>query len=176
MSAEREIAAEDSIRVVCRFRPLNDSEEKAGSKVIVKFPNSQEENCLSIGVSICKWQNQFRMQWHQTCNAIIHGALRFLHSMLIAAFHFLWLVSFLTSNLLFCSTLPSFLLSQFQHVYYCEHSRFNSVLFISWINSNEINQHWIIPSEYAVLCYVMLYRDNYEWNTPTKHSDKSWFK
>lgn len=52
MSAEREIAAEDSIRVVCRFRPLNDSEEKAGSKVIVKFPNSQEENCLSIGVSI----------------------------------------------------------------------------------------------------------------------------
>lgn len=51
MSAEREIAAEDSIRVVCRFRPLNDSEEKAGSKVIVKFPNSQEENCLSIGVS-----------------------------------------------------------------------------------------------------------------------------
>lgn len=51
MSAEREIAAEDSIRVVCRFRPLNDSEEKAGSKVIVKFPNSQEENCISIGVS-----------------------------------------------------------------------------------------------------------------------------
>lgn len=29
--AEREIAAEDSIKVVCRFRPLNDSEEKAGS-------------------------------------------------------------------------------------------------------------------------------------------------
>lgn len=51
MSAEREIAAEDSIRVVCRFRPLNDSEEKAGSKVIVKFPNTPEENCISIGVS-----------------------------------------------------------------------------------------------------------------------------
>lgn len=51
MSAEREIAAEDSIRVVCRFRPLNDSEEKAGSKVIVKFPNTQEENCISISVS-----------------------------------------------------------------------------------------------------------------------------
>lgn len=51
MSAEREIAAEDSIRVVCRFRPLNDSEEKAGSKVIVKFPNTAEENCISIGVS-----------------------------------------------------------------------------------------------------------------------------
>lgn len=58
MSAEREIAAEDSIRVVCRFRPLNDSEEKAGSKVIVKFPNTQEENCISIGVSIlAKWQH-----------------------------------------------------------------------------------------------------------------------
>lgn len=52
MSAEREIPAEDSIRVVCRFRPLNDSEEKAGSKFIVKFPNNQEENCISIAVSI----------------------------------------------------------------------------------------------------------------------------
>lgn len=51
MSAEREIAAEDSIKVVCRFRPLNDSEEKAGSKFIVKFPNNQEENCISIAVS-----------------------------------------------------------------------------------------------------------------------------
>lgn len=51
MSAERRIA-EDNIRVVCRFRPLNDSEDKAGSKnVIVKFPNSQEKNCLSIRVS-----------------------------------------------------------------------------------------------------------------------------
>lgn len=52
MSAEREIPAEDSIRVVCRFRPLNDSEERAGSKFIVKFPNNQEENCISIAVSI----------------------------------------------------------------------------------------------------------------------------
>jgi kinesin family protein 5 len=48
---EREIAAEDSIRVVCRFRPLNDSEEKAGSKFVVKFPQGQEDNCISIGVS-----------------------------------------------------------------------------------------------------------------------------
>lgn len=52
MSAEREIAAEDSIKVVCRFRPLNDSEEKASSKFIVKFPNNQEENCISIAVSL----------------------------------------------------------------------------------------------------------------------------
>lgn len=52
MSGEREIAAEDSIRVVCRFRPLNDSEEKAGSKFIVKFPSGNEDNCITIGVSI----------------------------------------------------------------------------------------------------------------------------
>lgn len=49
---EREIAAEDSIKVVCRFRPLNDSEEKAGSKFIVKFPSGGEDNCISIGVCI----------------------------------------------------------------------------------------------------------------------------
>ncbi len=41
--------AEDSIKVVCRFRPLNDSEERAGSKFVVKF---QDENCVSIGVSL----------------------------------------------------------------------------------------------------------------------------
>lgn len=48
---EREVPAEDSIKVVCRFRPLNDSEEKAGSKFIVKFPSGPDENCISIGVS-----------------------------------------------------------------------------------------------------------------------------
>lgn len=50
-AADREIPAEDSIKVVCRFRPLNDSEERAGSKFVVKFPQGQEENCISIGVS-----------------------------------------------------------------------------------------------------------------------------
>jgi kinesin family protein 5 len=50
-AVDREIPAEDSIKVVCRFRPLNDSEEKAGSKFIVKFPQGSEENCISIGVS-----------------------------------------------------------------------------------------------------------------------------
>lgn len=54
MAADREIAAEDSIRVVCRFRPLNDSEEKAGSKFIVKFPSGPDDNCISIGVSYNK--------------------------------------------------------------------------------------------------------------------------
>jgi hypothetical protein len=47
---EREMPAEDSIKVVCRFRPLNDSEEKAGSKFVVKFPSGSEENCIAIGV------------------------------------------------------------------------------------------------------------------------------
>lgn len=51
MSAEREIPAEDSIKVVCRFRPLNDSEEKAGSRFVVKFPSGGDDNCISIGVS-----------------------------------------------------------------------------------------------------------------------------
>lgn len=51
-AADREIPAEDSIKVVCRFRPLNDSEEKAGSKFVVKFPQGQEENCICIGVSL----------------------------------------------------------------------------------------------------------------------------
>lgn len=50
-ATDREIPAEDSIKVVCRFRPLNDSEEKAGSKFVVKFPQGQEENCISIAVS-----------------------------------------------------------------------------------------------------------------------------
>jgi hypothetical protein len=57
-------ADECNIRVVARFRPLNDSEERAGSKSIVKFPADQEEtllisvsfifhinSCLTIGFS-----------------------------------------------------------------------------------------------------------------------------
>lgn len=46
MSAE----GEHRIRVVCRVRPLNDREEKVGSKAIV-FPCSQDGNSLSIKVS-----------------------------------------------------------------------------------------------------------------------------
>jgi hypothetical protein len=44
-------ASECNIKVVCRFRPLNDSEEKAGSKFIVKYPQNTED-CVSIGVCI----------------------------------------------------------------------------------------------------------------------------
>ncbi|KAF7278747.1 kinesin heavy chain [Rhynchophorus ferrugineus] len=60
MSAEREIPAEDSIKVVCRFRPLNDSEEKAGSKFIVKFPSGGEENCISIGGKVYLFDKVFK--------------------------------------------------------------------------------------------------------------------
>ncbi|XP_053966992.1 kinesin heavy chain [Anastrepha obliqua] len=60
MSAEREIPAEDSIKVVCRFRPLNDSEERAGSKFVVKFPNSTEENCISIAGKVYLFDKVFK--------------------------------------------------------------------------------------------------------------------
>jgi len=36
---------EDNIRVVCRFRPLNEVEERTGSKFVVKFPDDQ---CASV--------------------------------------------------------------------------------------------------------------------------------
>ncbi|XP_034476140.1 kinesin heavy chain [Drosophila innubila] len=60
MSAEREIPAEDSIKVVCRFRPLNDSEERAGSKFVVKFPNNVEENCISIAGKVYLFDKVFK--------------------------------------------------------------------------------------------------------------------
>lgn len=57
---DREIPAEDSIKVVCRFRPLNDSEERAGSKFVVKFPSGPEENCLSIGGKVYLFDKVFK--------------------------------------------------------------------------------------------------------------------
>uniref|UniRef100_A0A0K2SWZ0 Kinesin-like protein n=2 Tax=Lepeophtheirus salmonis TaxID=72036 RepID=A0A0K2SWZ0_LEPSM len=45
---EKENPTEDSIRVVCRFRPLNDTEEKTGSKFIIKFPGGGDDQCVSI--------------------------------------------------------------------------------------------------------------------------------
>ncbi len=41
-------ADECNIKVVCRVRPLNASEEKAGSKFIMKFPT---DDSITIGVS-----------------------------------------------------------------------------------------------------------------------------
>nr|BAH71798.1 ACYPI35637 [Acyrthosiphon pisum] len=60
MAAEREIAAEDSIKVVCRFRPLNDSEEKAGSRFVVKFPTGPDENCITIGGKVYLFDKVFK--------------------------------------------------------------------------------------------------------------------
>jgi len=40
--------AECNIKVICRVRPLNESEEKAGSKFVLKFPT---DDSVSIGVS-----------------------------------------------------------------------------------------------------------------------------
>ena len=41
---------EDSIKVICRFRPLNDTEEKTGSKFIIKFPSGSDDQCVSLSV------------------------------------------------------------------------------------------------------------------------------
>ena len=42
------MADECNIKVVCRVRPLNSSEEKAGSKFTLKFPT---DDSISAGVS-----------------------------------------------------------------------------------------------------------------------------
>jgi len=41
--------AECNIKVICRVRPLNESEEKAGSKFVLKFPT---DDSVSIGASL----------------------------------------------------------------------------------------------------------------------------
>jgi len=40
--------AECNIKVICRVRPLNESEERAGSKFVLKFPT---DDSVSIGAS-----------------------------------------------------------------------------------------------------------------------------
>ena len=70
MSAEREPPGEDSIRVVCRFRPLNDAEEKAGSKFVVKFSPGSDDQCINLGVSLTLiWL----LALHLTFSCIIQG-------------------------------------------------------------------------------------------------------
>lgn len=48
---------EDSIKVVARFRPLNDSEERAGSKFIVTFPHSKDDQQVSIGGKVYQFDS-----------------------------------------------------------------------------------------------------------------------
>ncbi len=40
--------AECNIKVICRVRPLNESEEKAGSKFVLKFPTDD-----SVSIAVC---------------------------------------------------------------------------------------------------------------------------
>jgi kinesin family protein 5 len=53
------MANECNIRVMCRFRPLNDSEERSGSKVIVKFPPDTEDT-LILGGKVYVFDKVFR--------------------------------------------------------------------------------------------------------------------
>jgi len=43
-------ADECNIKVICRVRPLNDAEERAGSKFVLKFPT---DDSISVAVSNC---------------------------------------------------------------------------------------------------------------------------
>ena len=47
-------AAETTIKVVCRFRPLNSSELARGDKYIPKF---QGEDCVVIAVSVWNYSD-----------------------------------------------------------------------------------------------------------------------
>jgi len=44
---------------MCRFRPLNESEEKSGSKVVVKFPNDTEDTVI-IGGKVYVFDKVFK--------------------------------------------------------------------------------------------------------------------
>jgi len=59
-------ANEDSIRVICRFRPLNDTEEKTGSKFIMKFPSGSEDQCVSIGGKVYMFDKVLKPNVTQT--------------------------------------------------------------------------------------------------------------
>jgi len=49
-------ADECNIKVICRVRPLNESEEKAGSKFVLKFPT---DDSVSVAVS----KDRHRVLW-----------------------------------------------------------------------------------------------------------------
>lgn len=48
-----------NIKVVCRFRPLNGSEERAGSQFIAKFPQGSED-ALSIAGKVYMFDKVFK--------------------------------------------------------------------------------------------------------------------
>lgn len=58
--------------MIHRFRPLNDTEERTGSKVIVKFPSGSDDQCVSISGKVymfdkvCIMQEQWRRRKYES--------------------------------------------------------------------------------------------------------------
>ena len=48
--------------LIHRFRPLNDTEERTGSKVIVKFPSGSDDQCVSISGKVYMFDKVCIMQ------------------------------------------------------------------------------------------------------------------
>ena len=75
----RLMANECNIRVVCRFRPLNESEEKSGSKVIVKFPNNETDDTVIFAGKAYVFDKVFRTDatqekvYNATAKEIVEG-------------------------------------------------------------------------------------------------------
>jgi len=63
---QAEPSKEDSIKVICRFRPLNDTEEKTGSKFIIKFPSGSDDQCVSIGGKVYMFDKVLKPNVTQT--------------------------------------------------------------------------------------------------------------
>ena len=51
--AQNASSDECNIKVVCRVRPLNETEERAGSKFVLKFPT---DDSISVGVGMRRLQ------------------------------------------------------------------------------------------------------------------------
>ena len=57
--SEAVMPSDETIRVICRIRPLNSSEEKAGSKFVLKFPSDET---ITAGVSIIIFSKSFHTE------------------------------------------------------------------------------------------------------------------
>ena len=53
------MANECNIRVMCRFRPLNESEKTTGSKEVVKFPKDADDTCI-VGGKVYAFDRVFK--------------------------------------------------------------------------------------------------------------------
>ena len=60
------MANECNIRVMCRFRPLNDSEERSGSKIIAKFQPETEDTVIVSG-KVYVFDKVFKPDTTQEC-------------------------------------------------------------------------------------------------------------